>query len=153
MEREQRFGAHNYSPVPVVLERGEGVFVWDVDGRRYYDFLSAYSAVNQGHCHPKARPRSVSFILTTSTVDEAPPAGTGSGHLPPYHRSHPVTRFLRPALLACSCQTCCNSLHSHLPGVYGVLFTKLSHFPGMNEMCIMRASCTSMWNEPGGEAN
>ncbi|KAK9826410.1 hypothetical protein WJX81_000963 [Elliptochloris bilobata] len=53
MEREQRFGAHNYAPVPVVLERGEGVFVWDIDGRRYYDFLSAYSAVNQGHCHPK----------------------------------------------------------------------------------------------------
>jgi hypothetical protein len=62
MEREQRFGAHNYSPVPVVLERGEGVFVWDVDGRRYYDFLSAYSAVNQGHCHPKARPRPVSVL-------------------------------------------------------------------------------------------
>lgn len=59
MEREQRFGAHNYSPVPVVLERGEGVFVWDIDGRRYYDFLSAYSAVNQGHCHPKARLRAV----------------------------------------------------------------------------------------------
>ena len=55
MEREQRHGAHNYAPVPVVLERGEGVFVWDIDGRRYYDFLSAYSAVNQGHCHPKAR--------------------------------------------------------------------------------------------------
>ena len=58
MEREQRHGAHNYAPVPVVLERGEGVFVWDIDGRRYYDFLSAYSAVNQGHCHPKARPSS-----------------------------------------------------------------------------------------------
>ena len=56
MEREQRHGAHNYAPVPVVLERGEGVFVWDIDGRRYYDFLSAYSAVNQGHCHPKAPP-------------------------------------------------------------------------------------------------
>ena len=55
MEREQRFGAHNYAPVPVVLQRGEGVFVWDIDNRRYYDFLSAYSAVNQGHCHPKAR--------------------------------------------------------------------------------------------------
>ena len=49
---EDKFGAHNYHPLPVVLERGEGVFVWDVDGKRYYDFLSAYSAVNQGHCHP-----------------------------------------------------------------------------------------------------
>jgi ornithine--oxo-acid transaminase len=53
MKRESRFGAHNYHPLPVVLERGEGVFVWDVEGRRYFDFLSAYSAVNQGHCHPK----------------------------------------------------------------------------------------------------
>jgi len=53
MEREQRFGAHNYHPLPVVLERGEGVFLWDVNGKRYYDFLSAYSAVNQGHCHPR----------------------------------------------------------------------------------------------------
>lgn len=50
---EDRFGAHNYHPLPVVLERGEGVFLWDVEGKRYYDFLSAYSAVNQGHCHPK----------------------------------------------------------------------------------------------------
>ena len=51
--RESKFGAHNYHPLPVVLEKGEGVFVWDVDGKRYFDFLSAYSAVNQGHCHPK----------------------------------------------------------------------------------------------------
>jgi ornithine--oxo-acid transaminase len=50
---EDKHGAHNYHPLPVVLERGEGVFVWDVEGKRYYDFLSAYSAVNQGHCHPK----------------------------------------------------------------------------------------------------
>lgn len=50
---EEKYGAHNYHPLPVVLERGEGVFVWDVDGKRYYDFLSGYSAVNQGHCHPK----------------------------------------------------------------------------------------------------
>ena len=49
---ENRFGAHNYHPLPVVLERGEGVYLWDVDGKRYYDFLSGYSAVNQGHCHP-----------------------------------------------------------------------------------------------------
>jgi ornithine--oxo-acid transaminase len=50
---EENHTAHNYHPIPVVLERGEGVFMWDVDGKRYYDFLSAYSAVNQGHCHPK----------------------------------------------------------------------------------------------------
>lgn len=53
MAREDQYGAHNYHPLPVVLERGEGVFMWDVEGNRYYDFLSAYSAVNQGHCHPK----------------------------------------------------------------------------------------------------
>lgn len=53
MEIENKFGAHNYHPLPVVLEKGEGVFVWDVDGKKYYDFLSSYSAVNQGHCHPK----------------------------------------------------------------------------------------------------
>lgn len=53
MELENQFGAHNYHPLPVVLSRGEGVFVWDVEGKRYYDFLSAYSAVNQGHCHPR----------------------------------------------------------------------------------------------------
>lgn len=51
-EREDKFGAHNYHPLPVALTRGKGVFVWDVEGKRYYDFLSAYSAVNQGHCHP-----------------------------------------------------------------------------------------------------
>ncbi len=53
INREDQFGAHNYHPLPVVLERGEGIFVWDVEGKKYYDFLSAYSAVNQGHCHPK----------------------------------------------------------------------------------------------------
>jgi len=53
IEKENRYGAHNYHPLPVVLERGEGVFVWDVEGKRYFDFLAAYSAVNQGHCHPK----------------------------------------------------------------------------------------------------
>lgn len=52
MNRETRFGAHNYHPLPVVLEHGEGIFVWDVEGNKYFDFLSAYSAVNQGHCHP-----------------------------------------------------------------------------------------------------
>jgi ornithine--oxo-acid transaminase len=53
IELENKYGAHNYHPLPVVLERGEGVFLWDVEGKKYYDFLSAYSAVNQGHCHPK----------------------------------------------------------------------------------------------------
>lgn len=53
IDKEDKYGAHNYHPLPVVLEKGEGVFVWDTDGKRYYDFLSAYSAVNQGHCHPK----------------------------------------------------------------------------------------------------
>lgn len=53
LDLEDQYGAHNYHPLPVVLTRGEGVHVWDVDGKRYYDFLSGYSAVNQGHCHPK----------------------------------------------------------------------------------------------------
>jgi len=53
MAREDKYGAHNYHPLPVVLEKGEGVYVWDVEGKKYFDFLSAYSAVNQGHCHPK----------------------------------------------------------------------------------------------------
>jgi len=53
ISKEEKFGAHNYHPLPVVLEKGEGIFVWDVEGKKYFDFLSAYSAVNQGHCHPK----------------------------------------------------------------------------------------------------
>jgi ornithine--oxo-acid transaminase len=53
MQLEDKYGAHNYHPLPVVLSRGEGVHLWDVEGKRYYDFLSAYSAVNQGHCHPR----------------------------------------------------------------------------------------------------
>lgn len=53
MDLENNFGAHNYHPIPVVLERGEGVYVWDVEGKKYFDFLAAYSAVNQGHCHPR----------------------------------------------------------------------------------------------------
>ena len=53
LDLEEKYGAHNYHPIPVVLERGEGVYVWDVEGKRYYDFLSGYSAINQGHCHPK----------------------------------------------------------------------------------------------------
>ena len=53
IDREARYGAHNYHPLQVVLERGQGIYVWDTDGKKYFDFLSAYSAVNQGHCHPK----------------------------------------------------------------------------------------------------
>ncbi|MGC1390569.1 MAG: ornithine--oxo-acid transaminase [Bacteroidales bacterium] len=69
INREDRFGAHNYHPLPVVLERGEGPFVWDVEGKRYFDFLSAYSAVNQGHCHPaiiKALTEQASRLTLTS---------------------------------------------------------------------------------------
>lgn len=62
LDKEERYGAHNYHPLPVVLSRGEGVFVWDVDGKRYYDFLSAYSAVNQGHCHP---------VIVQELIDQA----------------------------------------------------------------------------------
>ena len=53
IDLENKYGAHNYHPLPVVLSKGEGVYVWDVEGKKYFDFLSAYSAVNQGHCHPK----------------------------------------------------------------------------------------------------
>ncbi len=53
LELENQFSAHNYHPLPVVLSRGQGVYVWDVDGKKYYDFLSGYSALNQGHRHPK----------------------------------------------------------------------------------------------------
>ena len=53
IELEERYGAHNYHPLPVVLSKGEGVYLWDCEGKKYFDFLSAYSAVNQGHCHPK----------------------------------------------------------------------------------------------------
>ncbi len=53
IKKEDQYGAHNYHPLPVVLEKGEGIYVWDVEGKKYFDFLSAYSAVNQGHCHPK----------------------------------------------------------------------------------------------------
>jgi len=54
MKLEDKYGAHNYHPLPVVLAKGLGPFVWDVEGKRYFDFLSAYSAVNQGHCHPRS---------------------------------------------------------------------------------------------------
>jgi len=66
---EDKYGAHNYHPIPVVIEKGEGIFVWDVEGKQYFDFLSAYSAVNQGHCHPsivKALVEQASKIALTS---------------------------------------------------------------------------------------
>ena len=62
IELEEKYGAHNYHPLPVVLHKGEGVYVWDINGKRYYDFLSAYSAVNQGHCHP---------AITAALVEQA----------------------------------------------------------------------------------
>lgn len=69
IELENKYGAHNYHPLPVVLTRGKGVYVWDVDGKKYYDFLSAYSAVNQGHCHPRIvnalRKQSETLALTS----------------------------------------------------------------------------------------
>ena len=69
IDLENKYGAHNYHPLPVVLSRGEGVHVWDVEGKQYYDFLSAYSAVNQGHCHPKivdAMTRQAQHLTLTS---------------------------------------------------------------------------------------
>ena len=68
---ESQYGAHNYHPLPVVLQRGEGVYVWDVEGKRYYDFLSAYSAVNQGHCHPKITQALVSQAETLALTSRA----------------------------------------------------------------------------------
>lgn len=68
---EDKYGAHNYHPLPVVLEKGEGVYVWDVEGKRYYDFLSAYSAVNQGHCHPKIVEAMVSQASTLALTSRA----------------------------------------------------------------------------------
>jgi len=69
--REEEFGAHNYHPLPVVLERGEGPFVWDVEGKKYFDFLSAYSAVNQGHCHPKIVEALISQAKTFTLTSRA----------------------------------------------------------------------------------
>lgn len=72
IDREETFGAHNYAPIPVVLEKGRGAFVWDTDGKRYFDFLSAYSAVNQGHCHPKASWGSRGSCRACQAVGSAP---------------------------------------------------------------------------------
>ncbi len=71
MDLENKYGAHNYHPLPVVLSRGEGVYVWDVEGKKYYDFLSAYSAVNQGHCHPKIVNAMVNQAQTLSLTSRA----------------------------------------------------------------------------------
>ena len=71
IELEDKYGAHNYHPLPVVLNRGEGVYVWDVEGVKYYDFLSAYSAVNQGHCHPKIVNAMVSQAQTLTLTSRA----------------------------------------------------------------------------------
>lgn len=71
IDLENKYGAHNYHSLPVVLNRGEGVFVWDVEGKRYYDFLSAYSAVNQGHCHPKILSAMMAQAQTLSLTSRA----------------------------------------------------------------------------------
>ena len=71
IELENKYGAHNYHPLPVVLSRGEGVHVWDVEGKKYYDFLSAYSAVNQGHCHPKIVDAMVNQAKTLTLTSRA----------------------------------------------------------------------------------
>jgi ornithine--oxo-acid transaminase len=71
LKREERYGAHNYHPLPVVLEKGEGIFVWDVEGKKYYDFLSAYSAVNQGHCHPKITEAMINQAQTLTLTSRA----------------------------------------------------------------------------------
>ncbi|RIW14131.1 ornithine--oxo-acid transaminase [Algoriphagus lacus] len=71
IELEDKYGAHNYHPLPVVLARGEGVFLWDVEGKRYFDFLSAYSAVNQGHCHPRIKEAMIEQIGTLTLTSRA----------------------------------------------------------------------------------
>jgi len=71
IEMEDKFGAHNYHPIPVVIARGEGVYVWDIEGKKYYDFLSAYSAVNQGHCHPRIVETLVKQSRTLSLTSRA----------------------------------------------------------------------------------
>lgn len=71
IELEDKYGAHNYHPLPVVLSRGEGVFLWDVEGKKYYDFLSAYSAVNQGHCHPRIKDAMIEQAGTLTLTSRA----------------------------------------------------------------------------------
>ena len=71
IDLEDKYGAHNYHPLPVVLSKGEGVYVWDAEGKKYYDFLSAYSAVNQGHCHPKIIDAMVNQAKTLTLTSRA----------------------------------------------------------------------------------
>lgn len=71
IEIDSRYGAHNYHPLPVVLERGEGIYVWDVEGKKYYDFLSAYSAVNQGHCNPRIVNAMIEQVKTLTLTSRA----------------------------------------------------------------------------------
>lgn len=71
IELEDKYGAHNYHPLPVVLAKGEGVFLWDVEGKKYYDFLSAYSAVNQGHCHPRIKDAMIDQLNTLTLTSRA----------------------------------------------------------------------------------
>ena len=71
IEIENKYGAHNYKPLDVVLNRGEGVWVWDVDGKKYLDCLSAYSAVNQGHCHPKIKKAMIDQVQKLTLTSRA----------------------------------------------------------------------------------
>lgn len=71
IQLEDKYGAHNYHPLPVVLTKGEGVFLWDVEGKRYFDFLSAYSAVNQGHCHPRIKNAMIEQVGTLTLTSRA----------------------------------------------------------------------------------
>lgn len=87
LDLEEKFGAHNYHPLPVVLERGSGVFLWDVTGKRYYDFLSGYSAVNQGHCHPRivaALVEQAQTLTLTSRAFHSNLLGTFSAYITRY---------------------------------------------------------------------
>ncbi len=87
LELEEKYSAHNYHPIPVVLNRGEGVYVWDVDGKRYYDFLSGYSAVNQGHCHPqiiKAFTEQASKLTLTSRAFHSDSLGEYAKYITEY---------------------------------------------------------------------
>lgn len=70
-DREAKYGAHNYHPLPVALSKAQGVFMWDVEGKRYFDFLSAYSAVNQGHCHPRIYKAMVDQAKTLTLTSRA----------------------------------------------------------------------------------
>ena len=94
IDKEERYGAHNYAPIPVVLAKAEGVHMWDVDGKRYYDFLSAYSAVNQGHQHPR-----VSTLQYQSSA-----FGTVLGANSPLHKHIPMGS-LKACQQAPGCQT------------------------------------------------